>query len=85
LSAEVSLKRSGYGRSTVRIHDLSPHGCKVDFIDRPRLDEKVSVKIKGLEVLSAMVCWVELSTVGLEFDKPIHPAVFDMLVKRLSA
>jgi hypothetical protein len=45
----------------------------------------VLVKFDGLEALEAEVCWVEEFTAGLRFEKPMHPAVFDLLVERLNA
>lgn len=84
LSAEIMLRRAGQRSYRVRIFDVSPHGCKAEFVERPKLDEHVWVKFEGLESLKAMICWIRGFEVGLEFESPIHPAVFDMLVSRLS-
>jgi hypothetical protein len=43
------------------------------------------LKFDGLEAIEAEVCWVEGFVAGLQFDKPIHPAVFDLLLHRLGA
>lgn len=83
LTAEVTLRRAGQINYAVRLYDLSPHGCKVEFVQRPSLNESVWVKIDGLEALAASVCWVRPPEAGLEFHKPIHPAVYRMLVDRL--
>ena len=84
LAADISLRR--IGRSTFRINvtDLSPEGCKVLLVERPAKDERVLVKFDGLEVLEADVCWVDNFTAGLSFEKPMHPAVFDLLIERLT-
>jgi len=79
---DVVLRRAGQNNYGTTIFDLSPQACKVEFVDRPRLDELVWVKFDGLEALDAYVCWVEGFNAGLEFQRPIHPAVFEMLVKR---
>jgi hypothetical protein len=42
------------------------------------------VKLDGLESIEAIVCWVEESRLGLMFKAPLHPAVFDMLLVRMS-
>ena len=84
LSANVALRRAGQHSYDVRILDVSPHGCKAEFVERPKLDEHVWVKFDGLCALEAMVCWTRGFDVGLEFEQPIHPAVFDLLVARLS-
>lgn len=85
LEAEVSLRRSGHNNYRANVHDVSQNGCKVEFVERPMLDEIVWVKFEGLEALEAMVCWVEGFAAGLEFQRPVHPAVFEVLLQRLAA
>jgi hypothetical protein len=43
----------------------------------------VWVKFEGMESLQSEVCWVAGSTLGLKFDNPVHPAVFDLLLTRI--
>ena len=83
LDAEVTLRRPGKSTFRVRVFDASPHGCKVEFVERPMLDERAWIKFEGLESLEALVCWVEGSATGVRFKKPIHPAVFDRLMTSL--
>jgi len=85
LDAEVSLRRTGHKNYRANVHDVSQDGCKVEFVERPMLDEIVWVKFEGLEALEAMVCWVEGFAAGLEFQRPVHPAVFEVLLQRLAA
>ena len=85
LDAELSLRRSGQTNYRANVHDVSQEGCKVEFVERPMLDEIVWVKFEGLEALEAMVCWVEGFAAGLEFQRPVHPAVFNLLLQRLAA
>ena len=84
LSAEIKLRRAWGRRYCVKIFDVSQHGCKAEFVERPKLDELVWVKFEGLDALRAVVCWVRGFEVGLEFGNPIHPAVFEMLVSKLT-
>lgn len=83
LAADVSLRRLGQNSYRVRVSDLSPEGCKIDLVERPRVGEHVLVKFEGLEVLDSEVCWVEAYVAGLRFEKPMHPAVFQLLLERL--
>lgn len=83
LDAEVLLRRSGQNHYRVRVFDVSPEGCKIEFVERPKLDEQVWVRFEGLELLPAAVCWLDGFQAGLEFDRPIHAAVFANLVGRL--
>ena len=80
LDAEVALRRSGQQGYRVRIHDASPHGCRIELVERPRIDERVWVKFEGLDAVEGLICWVDGFVAGVEFVKPIHPAVFDRLV-----
>ena len=84
LSAEVTMRRHGHANFRLRVFDLSPTGCKIELIERPNKGEDVLVKLDGLEVLQAEVCWLDRKTAGLKFARAIHPAVFDLLVQRLS-
>jgi hypothetical protein len=83
IEAMVKLRRRGRHNFTVQVFDLSREGCKLEFMERPQLDEAVWVKFEGLEGLEATVCWVEGNCAGVEFVRPIHSAVFDMIISRL--
>jgi hypothetical protein len=83
LGAEVSLRRLGQSKYKLRVNDLSPEGCKVDLVERPRVGEHVLVKFAGLEALDAEVCWIDHFVAGLHFKNPIHASVFDLLLERL--
>jgi hypothetical protein len=83
LDVEVALRRSAQLKYRVRAYDASPYGCKLEFVERPELEERVWVKFEGLDSLEGLVCWVEGFVVGVEFVRPIHPAVFDALLPRL--
>jgi hypothetical protein len=83
LQVEVQLRRSGQRHYRVSVQDVSIEGCRLEFIERPRLDETVWVKFDQLDSIEANVCWVTGHDAGVEFVRPIHPAVFDALVRRL--
>jgi prepilin-type processing-associated H-X9-DG protein len=83
LDAHVSLRRAGTHAFPVRLFDASPLGSKLEFVERPRLEERVWIKFDGLNAIEAMVCWVDGHVVGVEFVQPMHPAVFDALIKRI--
>jgi hypothetical protein len=83
LNAVVSLRRAGQLNYRVRVFDASLHGCRVEFVERPKLDEQLWVKFEGLHAVEAEVCWVDGFAAGLNFVQPIHPAVFDALIASL--
>jgi hypothetical protein len=79
LTAEVGIRRSGLNAFRVRVFDASPQGCKIEFIERPAVGERVWVKFDGLEALSATVRWVEGHIGGVHFERPLYGAVFRRL------
>ena len=83
IRAMVKLRRRGHHNFTVKVFNLSREGCKLEFLERPELEETVWVKLEGLELLQAKVCWIEELCVGVEFESPLHPAVFKTIVDRL--
>jgi hypothetical protein len=83
VEAEVSLRRTGKLAFRVRVYDVSPGGCRAEFVERPEVGERVWVKFDGMDPIEAAACWIVGATAGLQFVRPIHDAVFAMLVNRL--
>ena len=85
ISADVGLRGRGRNSYRVRAIDLSTDGCSVELVERPSVGDRMSVRFDGLEVLEADVCWVEGHRAGLMFQNRVHPAVLDLLLKRIGA
>jgi hypothetical protein len=83
VSAQVGLRRSGRSSYPVRTADVTRFGCKCEFVERPEIGERMWIKFDGLDAIEARTCWLGGSDVGLKFEHPIHPAVFDLLLLRL--
>lgn len=84
-SSEVKMRRIGQPSFGVRMFDLSPDGCRIEVIERPRIGEQLMLKFEGLEVLQSEVMWIDGFVVGVKFERAFHPAVFDLLVARLAS
>lgn len=84
LHAQANLRSPRHQSSRVSVYDVSQHGCKLDFVERPKVSDRLWVKFEGVEAIESLVCWVD-SCIGVEFDRPIHPAVFDLLLKTVGA
>ena len=82
VAGEAWLRRSAKRQFRVHIYDLSPLGCKAEFVERPEVSEQLWIKFDQLEALEAEVRWIAGPRTGLEFTRPIHPAVFNLLVAR---
>jgi hypothetical protein len=83
LQADIDFRRAGEHRWRVNISDISPQGCRVELPVRVTPDEMIWVTFPGLEAIQGKVCWVQEWTAGVQFDKPLHPAVFDMVEQRM--
>lgn len=83
ITAEANLRRPGKTTYRVRICDLSPGGCKLEFVDRPLLDEVVWLKFDGFDAFEASICWVEGTLTGLQFQREIYTPIFEHLVRKL--
>ncbi|WP_187107787.1 PilZ domain-containing protein [Sphingomonas xanthus] len=84
LDATIALRRPGRQVYAVRLFDLAPSGCKVEFVERPKEGETLWVKFDSLEAIEATVRWVDGFYGGVQFTRPIYSAVFQMLVTRLT-
>ena len=84
VTAEVRLRRIGQSNYIVRIFDLSPEGCLIETVQRPRPGEQLMIKLDGIETLESEVMWVDNFIAGVKFQRQLHPAVFDLLIARFS-
>ena len=83
LQAQVQLRGEQRHSHTVTIRDLSTNGCCLDVVYRVKLDERMWVKLPGIEPIEAFVCWENEFTAGVDFVAPLHPAVLKMLTQKL--
>jgi len=84
VEGEVSMHRRNKTTYRVHIYDLSPEGCRAEFVERPEVNEQLWIKFDGLEHIGADVRWIVGSKAGLKFQRSFHPAVFDLLIARLT-
>lgn len=60
--------------------DLSAEGCKIEFVERPEIGERLWVKFDGLDSLAATVRWIDGHRGGVQFERPIYDPVFRRLI-----
>lgn len=84
IATDALLRREGSAVYRVRVFDLSQSGCKVELVERADVGDAFWLKFEGLESLHATVSWLAHPAAVLKFDRPIHPAVFDMLMAKLA-
>lgn len=68
----------------VRLEDISRTGFRISWFPDCRPEIPLRIRIPGLELLTAQVRWRQDVLVGCEFVSPLHVAVFDHLVERVS-
>src|SRR5262245_52106837 len=83
LRADIDFRRSGEHKWRVNILDFSPDGCRVELPVKVKPDDTIWISLPGLESIPGTVCWVKEWEAGVEFENPIHPAVFDDVYSRM--
>ena len=85
IASEVLVRRIGGFSFNVALTDISTGGCRVELLEASEIGDPVVARLPKLEPLGARVCWAEGTTTGVQFLTTIHPAVFDLLLSRLSS
>jgi hypothetical protein len=85
VEAEIQFRGPKISNYSTQVRDLSAFGCCVDVVHRVRVHEQAWIKFPGLEALEAVVCWEKEFRAGVEFVRPLHPAVMEMLGMRLKS
>jgi PilZ domain len=84
VEASAEFRRKREMRYSIPIHDLTAQGCRIGSPERLIRGEMVWLQLPSLESLSARVKWAGLGVSGIEFEQPMHGAVFDMMAQRLA-
>jgi hypothetical protein len=69
----------------VLLEDLSPSGFRISGLAYADLTKLLSIRMPGMQLQSARLCWHIGPLVGCEFTCPLHIAVFEHLVKQTRA
>lgn len=84
LEADVQFRRRREAHYAIKMHDMSPEGCRIASPERLDRGEMVWVQLPSLESMSGHVKWSRTWQSGVEFERPMHVAVFDMMAGRLA-
>lgn len=84
VSSEVLVRRVGGFSFEVALKDISPNGCRVQMLEPCAAGDSAITRFPQLEPLGCRICWTQGTTTGMEFATTMHPAVFDMVLGRLS-
>ena len=84
LEAEVEFRRRRESHYTIKMHDMSTNGCRIASPERLDRGELVWVQLPSLESLAAQVKWTRAWQSGVEFERPMHAAIYEMMARRLA-
>lgn len=80
LRLNASIREPGRGRVSVRLIDISTHGCRIEATSGPNPDSWLLLSIAGLETQYCRVVWNCQEFAGLEFETPLAEAVLERLL-----
>jgi hypothetical protein len=83
LRADIDFRRPGDHRYRVNILDFSPEGCRMEVPVSVVSGDRIWISLPGIESIQAEVCWVKEWIVGVEFARPLYPAVFELVRDRM--
>lgn len=78
----AGLRQRGASSVTAQILDLSTHGFRASTHLDLEMGADVWLKLPGLEAMHAKVAWANSHFIGCAFERPLHPAVLQMVVGR---
>jgi hypothetical protein len=84
LETDVEFRRHKQAHHTVSMHDLSASGCRIAAPEQLGRGERVWVQLPSLQSMCGAVRWTNAWQSGVEFERPMHAAVFDMMAARLA-
>jgi len=84
IEVPAGLRQRGASGVSVQVMDLSTHGFRVMTHLELAEGSDVWLRLPGLEACHATVAWAKGNYVGCRFERPLHPAVLEMIVRKSS-
>ena len=81
----VKLRRPGESWFSSRISDLSVTGFRLQTFVKLQEGMDLWIMLPEFEGRRAEVMWVRDHEAGCNFERPLHPAIFDHIVKAAKA
>lgn len=77
--------RQGSQRVTLMLHNLTPRGARVEGLAEMGADMHVGdmamVQLPTLAPKAARVIWTRGDSAGIEFERALHPDIYDAIVR----
>ena len=84
LDMGAGLRQRGGTGVAIQIMDLSVDGFRASTHLNLAKGTDVWLRLPGLEPYQAKVMWAKGNFIGCAFERPLHPAVLDMIVKKVA-
>ncbi|MBU6265926.1 MAG: PilZ domain-containing protein [Sphingomonadales bacterium] len=72
--------RQGSKRVSLMLHNLTPRGARVEGLESMQVGDMAMVQLPTLAPKAARVVWTRGDSAGIEFERPLHPDVFESIV-----
>lgn len=82
LELGAGLRQRGGTGVSIQIMDLSTDGFRASTHLQLEKGSDVWLRLPGLEPYQAKVMWSMGAFIGCAFERPLHPAVLDMIVRK---
>lgn len=82
LEMGAGLRQRGGTGVSIQIMDLSVDGFRASTHLQLAKGADVWLRLPGLEAYQARVMWAKGNFIGCAFERPLHPAVLDMIVTK---
>lgn len=82
LQLTATLRETGGSKYDIRVFDLSISGCRVEALFVVNPGTRIWIRIPGMESIETVVVRQDRFILGCKFIRPLHPAIFDHLIKR---
>ena len=79
LECEIRVGKRAWRKA--RIADLTPGGFQVTILDMPPRGTPVFIRIPGLQMLHAEVCWTKVDTAGCKFGTGLSEYVYSHILR----
>jgi hypothetical protein len=84
LAMGAGLRQRGGTGVAIQIMDLSVDGFRASTHLNLAKGTDVWLRLPGLEPYQARVIWAKGNFIGCAFERPLHPAVLEMIVKKVA-
>jgi hypothetical protein len=81
LRLNATIREPGRGRVSVRVIDISTHGCRIESTSAASADTWVMLSIAGLETQYCRIVWRAHEFAGVEFASPLAEPVLERLLQ----